>query len=433
MLDRMDERLRALARLAGDDEGASWARLRAVARSRSRRDLILELGRLARGGDPAAREALEGWSPLRPVPLEPRPRAGGWTSTGRVIDAGWLDPAAVLALGGGLAIAHRAIGQGWGRVSALALDEGERPVERWVSDTGGIVAWRGEDLVHTSPRSRAGGVLVAREATSGEVVARTEVKDRVASLSISGERGLLRTGDPRGRARLACFDASDQAFGRELWSRDLPFGTGVRWAGPRVVELDDAAVRGLDADTGRVVWERGADALGDAPLEHALALAVDDHLVLHASRDEQEDATTVCLDPTSGDLRWARRHGWHATPVSGGGRLIFGEVGARLLAFELIRFEPVWEASSPGAAAGALRARTCARAAVFAGAQLAPPSGPLVRHDALVLDPRDGVALATGALHAPSSANVTALVADGWAAVVASASGRLAWLEFTAA
>lgn len=428
MLVRMDERLRALDRRAADDVQASWARLRGLARSRARRELILEVGRLARAGDPAARDVLERWSPLRPLPLAPEHDVEAWRVTTHALAPGpWLEPAAVLALGEGLAVLHRAVGQGWGRLSVVRLDDASGPA--WTSDTGGVVAWRGEDLVHTSPRSGAGGVLVARELVTGEVVGRRALRERVWSLAIRGERGLLRTGDPRGRARLACFDAGEADFGRELWARELPFGVEAHLVGDRVVEIDAGTVRGLDLETGALAWRRELDELEGLSLEHALALPGERWLVLHAAPDDLDRATTLCLDPDDGAVRWAREGGWRRAPSVGPALVVLREAGARLLALDLATGVPAWETTFTAAQARATR-----RVVVTHAPPALPPGGgqPGAHHVALARA-RDGRVVSQATLEAPDAATVSVLAADAWAAVAASSLGRLDGVELAPA
>ncbi|MCO5167676.1 MAG: PQQ-binding-like beta-propeller repeat protein [Planctomycetes bacterium] len=412
----MDERLRALGRLAAHDREASWARLRALSRARGRRELLFDLARLAREGDVAAGEALAGWSPLGPAPGAPAP-TGEVLAAPRVIEAAWLDPMTVLAASADLWIGHRGVGQGWGRLAAISPDAPAAP--RWVADTGGAVAWRGDDLVHATPRSRAGGEVVARDARTGEVVGRTPVAGRVWALAVEGDRGLLKVGDPPGPARHVCFDAGEAAFGRTLWTLEAPFEDDVHLGGGRVLRLQEAPalVSALDLD-GRPLWARavGDDLLPAARLDRALLFADAAGVVLHAAGQGAGRGATAALDPRTGEVLWARQQGAGGLPTVGPTLVLVGDgTAGPLAALDRASGATAWEAATPPVAA----ARASEALVVLARAAGRASS-------AAVLDARTGALLAAGALDVRGSPALSALASSAEGVVVASTPGRLA-------
>lgn len=417
----MDERLRALGRLATHDREASWARLRALARARGRRELHLDVARLAREGDVAAGEALAAWSPLGPAPAA-EPPGRDLVATPSVVAAPWLDPMTVLAAGPDLWIGHRGVGQGWGRLAAIAPGSPDAP--RWVADTGGAAAWRGDDVVHATPRSRAGGEVLARDARTGEVLGRTAVPGRVWALAVEGDRGLLKTGDPPGAARLTCFDAGEGDFGRALWTADIPFVDDVHLGGGRVLLLQEgpARVQALDLDTGRPLWARsaGADLLPDAALDTTLLFADAAGVVLHAAGVAAGRGVTAALDPRSGAIVWARDHAAGGRPTVGPSVVVLGDgTSGPLVALDRRSGAVAWEAATPPIAA----ARASDALVVLARAGRGGPT-------AAVLDARTGAPLVDLALDVVGSPALSALASASVGVVAASTPGRLALVRF---
>lgn len=322
----MDERLRALGRAAAHDAEASWARLHALTRTHGRRELFLAIAKLAREGDVAAREALARWSPL--VGNDAAVSHGArWTATTQTIEASWLDPMTVLAASDELVVGHRGVGQGWGRLVAIDLRAPERP--RWVADTGGMVVWRGDDLLHATPRSGRGATLMVRDAATGEVVSKTDVQ-RVWSVAVAGDRAVLKTGERAASATFTALDLRPDAFGRTLWTRDAPFATEAYPAGERCLLLEDEALRGYDLETGEPLWELPA-VPNDSVLTVDIAGAV-----LHLA-----DLGTIALDATSGATRWKRGE---ATAAVGRTRVIVRADGRDVVALDRTDGTEAWRA-----------------------------------------------------------------------------------------
>jgi outer membrane protein assembly factor BamB len=421
----MDDRLRALERRARDDEAAGWEHLRALARVLDRRALWCEVARLARAGAPAAAQALARWTPLGELPLgPPEPPRGPWRTTRVVLEGAWLEPVSLVGATGDLLLGHRGVGQGWGRLAALEPTSAA-VAPRWVVDTGGLVLWRGDDLLHATTRSRRGASIVARDARTGQVVQAFEVTERVGHIALAHDRGVLRLGDPQtGVTRLRAFDAGAD-LGRTLWDDDLAPDARVHVGGGVCLVADDEALVARDLETGAVRWQKRAADLG-VDLARGRRLDVDPAGVfLHgAPPDDETSSVALVLDPATGERRWARHEDLVLGVEPGPGLVVSTAPSGRVLALDRASGAVRWEADVAGVRAAALvvgdvvLARKVAR-----GPAQGPGQGSTSAAAEVVLDAATGAVATTLVLAALT--DVTAVPCPGGAAVAASRPGHL--------
>lgn len=322
-----DEALRALARAARAREGdleAGWAYARALERAGDRRGLFLELCRLARAGDPRADAALQGGvagpggGPAAPIVDLALARA----QVVRVVEAPTLTGAVELLAARG----ERVLARAGDAVVVVDLTAGE---VRGGFPCGGLVALRGDDVLHTSRDRRA---LVLRD-LQGEVLARVDLPWPAGHLAVGRDRALVGGVAERGGALLALDVGAD--VGRVLWATRpehrasrllVAGGRGLRvTTGWRLEAYDLEA--GAVVDLGRLFrtherrWLRDVDLRAD-PDGGAL--------VYRASYREEDDdfgpeESEVILgevDLATGDARWRVVGHWATAGLWGAGDLV---------------------------------------------------------------------------------------------------------------
>lgn len=291
-----DDELRTLARAVAarpGDVGARAAYARALARRGDARGEHRERVRLARDGDPAARARLEGWVPWSPArDLGPLHRRRGRaraprTRPGAVLSARLREPGHLVGVGRG----HVVIDHG-GPLSILDLHD---LAPCWRDDDPpaytrvGIV---GEALVTAFARE-----LIARDLTTGEVLARAELADHVVDLApLDDGRGLIVYGPT-----VALVELMPQGFGERAWERPV---ASLRYelasGGPYVALQSRAAgTELLLLASGAPVWPRPARAFDGVATP--LLAAVDEDLLLVL--DERTGAVAA-FSPEVRRLRW---------------------------------------------------------------------------------------------------------------------------------
>ncbi|MFJ9731050.1 serine/threonine-protein kinase [Streptomyces sp. NPDC101171] len=145
-----------------------------------------------------------------------------------------------------------------------------------------------------------------------------------------------------GGPRVAALDPSS---GKEVWGRDVPAGTTVRYAGDTaLLTAPDGTVTGLDAATGRARWTHRI--AGQA--KPSFTVFPRDPLAYAASTSADGASTLVtAVDPGTGRVRWQARLKGSLRPAgSAGGAVSFLSVDPVYGSTKaVVRFDPATRSS----------------------------------------------------------------------------------------